>query len=233
MKNAPNKQYNIASSNSLPVRIATKQRRRIFDDFLNVCSVSRDELVLDIGVTSDKSYSSSNYLEAWLENKSRIIAVGIDDASCLEKLYPGLKYLKANGLYLPFLNKSVDIVHSSAVIEHVGSFANQVKFISECARVSKKSFYITTPNRYYPIELHTILPIVHWLPKKLFRFFLRCIGFDFFSMEQNLNLMSKRDLNIAARLALCDTNFNFEIRNVKLMGWASNLILNGSVNKDS
>lgn len=40
MKNAPNKQYNIASSNSLPVRIATKQRRRIFDDFLNVCSVS-------------------------------------------------------------------------------------------------------------------------------------------------------------------------------------------------
>ena len=74
---------------------------------------------------------------------------------------------------------------------------------------------------------------MHKQPKKLFRFFLRCIGFDFFSMEQNLNLMSKRDLNIAARLALCDTNFNFEIRNVKLMGWASNLILNGSVNKDS
>lgn len=144
MKNAPNKQYNIASSNSIPVRIATKQRRRIFDDFLKVCSVSRDELVLDIGVTSDKSYSSSNYLEAWLENKSRIIAVGIDDASFLEKLYPGLKYLKANGLYLPFLNKSVGIVHSSAVIEHVGSFANQVKFISESVRVSRKSFYITT-----------------------------------------------------------------------------------------
>lgn len=233
MKNAPNKQYNIASSNSLPVRIATKQRRRIFDDFLNVCSVSRDELVLDIGVTSDKSYSSSNYLEAWLENKSRIIAVGIDDASCLEKLYPGLKYLKANGLYLPFLNKSVDIVHSSAVIEHVGSFANQVKFISECARVSKKSFYITTPNRYFPIEFHTILPIVHWLPKRLFRCFVRFIGLDFFSMEQNLNLMCKRDLNRAAKLALRDMNFSFEIRNVKLMGWASNLILYGAVKKAS
>lgn len=233
MKKIPNKQYNIASSNSVSVRIATMQRRRIFDNFLNLCSVYKDESVLDVGVTSDNSYSSSNYLEAWLENKSRITALGIDDASFLEELYPGLKYIKADGLHLPFVDQSFDIVHSSAVIEHVGSFANQVKFIKECARVSKKSFYLTTPNRFFPIEFHTSLPIVHWLPKRLFRDIMRFLGLDFFSFEQNLNLMSKEDLNVAAQLAVGDESFNFEVRNVKLMGWASNLILYGSVKKVS
>lgn len=192
-----------------------------------MCSVEENDLVLDVGVTSDQTYESSNYLEAWLENKSRITAAGIDDASFLEMLYPGVRYIQANGLDLPFTDRSFDVVHSSAVLEHVGSFENQVKFISECARVAKRSFCITTPNRYFPIEFHTVLPLVHWLPKTWFRRLMQAAGQEFFASEENLNLMSRGDITHAANLALQNTPFSFEVRTVKLMGWSSNLILYG------
>lgn len=199
----------------------------MFNDFLAECSVTDEDAVLDIGVTSDQTYASSNYLEAWLEKKSRITAVGIDDASFLEDLYPGLKYVQANGLNLPFASGSFDVVHSSAVLEHVGSLENQIKFISECARVAKKAFCITTPNRHFPVEFHTVLPLVHWLPKKWFRSLMRVSGREFFSREENLNLMSRQDMIEAANTALGIDRFNLHMRSVKLAGWSSNLILYG------
>ena len=34
---------------------------------------------------------------------------------------------------------------------------------SEALRVGRRAF-ITTPNRGFPVEVHTRLPFVHWLP---------------------------------------------------------------------
>ncbi len=66
--------------------------------FVAATGVTGDDSVLDVGVTSDRSYASSNYLEAWYPRKDRITAAGIDDASFLERLYPGVRFVRANGL---------------------------------------------------------------------------------------------------------------------------------------
>lgn len=227
VRRTPNSQYNVAAPDSLPVRIAAAQRRRMFEHFLEKCSVESGTTVLDVGVTSDQSYDSSNYLEAWLDNKSRITAVGIDDAQFLETRYPGLKFIKGNGLDLPFDTATFDVVHASAVLEHVGSFENQVRFIAECARVARRSFCITTPNRFFPIEFHTVLPLVHWLPKSYFRKLMSASGLEFFALEENLNLMSKRDVSNAAQLALSGARYHFGVETVKLLGLDSNLLLLG------
>src|SRR5215471_21217344 len=116
---APNSQFNIAAPNSLPVRIATWQRRRMYARFLEELGVSDQDSILDVGVTSDRSYTSSNYLEAWYPHKDRITAAGIDDASFLEQLHPGVAFVRADGLNLPFADRAFDVVHSSAVLEHV------------------------------------------------------------------------------------------------------------------
>ena len=29
-------------------------------------------------------------------------------------------------------------------------------------KLTKKIFVITTPNKFYPIELHTKIPLIHW-----------------------------------------------------------------------
>jgi ubiquinone/menaquinone biosynthesis C-methylase UbiE len=227
MTKNPNSQYNVAEPGSLSVRIASRQRRRMFSGFVEKCHVRDTDTVLDVGVTSDQTYESSNYIESWLPNKSRITAAGVDHAEFLETLYPGLKYVRANGLALPFEQESFDVVHSSAVLEHVGSFENQVKFVQECARVTRRTFFLTTPNRFYPVEFHTVLPLVHWLPKPLFRYVLRESDYQFFASEENLNLMSISDVHKAASLALPPTDFNFKVVTVKLLGLASNILLYG------
>jgi hypothetical protein len=90
MANAqPNAQYNIAAAGSLPVRVAAHQRRKMFTRFMLDTGVAAGEHILDVSVTSDRSYEASNYLEAWYPHKTKVTAVGIDDASFLCGQYPG------------------------------------------------------------------------------------------------------------------------------------------------
>jgi len=224
-ENIPNSQYNVARPDSLPVKLATWQRRRMYDLFLKEANVAEDDTILDVGATSDRTYASSNYLEAWYPHKSRITACGIDDASFLEDVYPGVTFVKGDGLDLPFQDRSFDIVHSSAVLEHVGNFANQARLIRECARVARKAICLTTPNRWFPIEFHTVLPLVHWLPKPTFRGLMRRTGRSFFAEEANLNLMTRNELNNAADQSLQGTGLAPDVTSVSLVGWPSNLVL--------
>ena len=119
-------------------------------------------------------------------------------------------------------NSLFDIVHSNATIEHVGSYKNQLLFVKECVRISKKYVFIQTPNRFFPIDFHTFLPFIHWLPKNIHRNILKVIGLSFYCDEKNLNLLSKKDLiSFCKKLDLK----NFEIIKYKLFLMTSNLIL--------
>ncbi|MGF6240992.1 hypothetical protein P3T42_002743 [Paraburkholderia sp. GAS38] len=220
----PNSQYNVAAPDSLPVRVATYQRRRMFSRFLSALRPALAESILDVGATSDDTYESSNYLVAWYAHKDRLTALGIDDASFIEKKFPGTRFVRGNGLNLPFDDQAFDYVHSSAVIEHVGDKLNQKKLIAECARVSRVGFFMTTPNRWFPIEFHTTIPLLHWLPKKLFRAILRKIGMGFFAQESNLNLLSRSELKVLASELV---DFDVRVETVSLGLWPSNLLLIG------
>ena len=220
-----NSQYNVAAPDSLAIRVANFQRRRMYHRFLDATGIQTHETLFDVGVTSDQTYASSNYVEAWYPHKARITSAGIDDARFLERLHPGLRFVRADGLAIPFQNRSFDVVHSSAVLEHVGAFQNQVRFIAECARVARKAAFLTTPNRWFPVEFHTSLPVVHWLPKTAFRTLMRRTGREFFAEETNLNLMSPTELRRAAKAALDASEFWFEVETVALAGWPSNLLL--------
>jgi hypothetical protein len=228
MRGLPNSQYNVAAAGSLPVRIATYQRRKMYARFLSECAVTAEDAILDVGVTSDRSYEHSNYLEAWYPHKAKITAAGVDDASFLEDLYPGMTFVRADGLDLPFEDGAFDIVHSSAVLEHVGSFENQQRFIGECARVARRAVFLTTPNRWFPVEFHTVLPLVHWLPKPAFRSLMRKTGRPFFAEESNLNLMSGRELKRAADASMGKYGFRCAVESEKLAAWPSNLLMIGT-----
>ncbi len=162
---APNAQYNVAAADSLPVKIAAHQRRKMFARFLADTRVGADDTVLDVGATSERTYEASNYLEAWYPHKDKVTAIGLDDASFLATLYPGMRFLRADALALPFADAAFDVVHAAAVIEHVGAFERQCGLLHECCRVARSAVFVTTPNRWFPIEFHTVLPVVHWLPR--------------------------------------------------------------------
>jgi ubiquinone/menaquinone biosynthesis C-methylase UbiE len=132
----PNDQYNLALPNSFTTRIGGRVREHMFNLFMEYLDAKSRDTVLDIGVTSDSMYDVSNYFERLYPFKDRIVGLGLDDASFLEKLYPGVKFVQASALCIPFADSSFDLVHSSAVLEHVGSFENQSKMVAECLRVA-------------------------------------------------------------------------------------------------
>jgi hypothetical protein len=217
-----NAQYNLAAPDSIPIKIAARQRRMMFDFFLSATGIQQQDTVLDMGVTSDRTYSHSNYFENWYPYKDRITACGMDNAGFLEEVYPGLRFVRADGRNLPFADREFDYVHSSAVLEHVGSRDKQAAFLREAWRVTRKGIFITTPNRWFPIEFHTIMPFAHWLPAVAFRKLCTMRGMDFFASEDNLNLLTVSQLR---RLSADAGLQNFKITSVTLAGWPSNLLL--------
>ncbi len=215
-------QYTIIAPDGPAAALAGLQRRRMFERFLRACRVQPTDTIIDVGATSDQTYEHSNYVEAWYPHKRQITAVGIDDASFLEQRYPGIRFRRADGRSLPFADASFDFAHSSAVIEHVGSRAQQAQLLCELWRVCRKGLFVTTPNRWFPIEFHTCLPLAHWLPAGAFRAMLRAAGLTMLADEANLNLLSRRDFLRVARAAGIPAP---RIEGVRLGGWTSNLLL--------
>jgi hypothetical protein len=62
-----------------------------------------------------------------------------------------------------FKDKEFEIVFSNAVIEHVGNFDQQRHMAEEVQRVGKR-YILHTPNRYFPIEPHVLIPFFQFLP---------------------------------------------------------------------
>ena len=77
-------------------------------------------------------------------------------------------FKRADGTKLPFGNDSFDIAFSNSVIEHVGDWEKQKAFSEEIRRVSK-NYYVQTPNRWFVVEPHFIAPVIHMLPRTLYR----------------------------------------------------------------
>jgi SAM-dependent methyltransferase len=113
---------------------------------------------------------------------------------------------------LPFEDGYFDIVYSSSVIEHVtvpkeqvwglhdgGEFRErawrrQGQFADEIRRLGRQ-YFVQTPSRTFPIECHTWLPGVAWLPRWLLVPCLRLTNrFWIKSTAPDWNLLSPRQL---------------------------------------
>jgi hypothetical protein len=207
---------------SLAVRLSGAQRRKLYELFVESCTPREGDEVIDVGVTADRAYAMNNYFEYLYPHKHRITATGVEPESDLPARYPGLKYAQVTPGRIPFPDGAFDIVHSSAVIEHVGSRERQAEFLSELWRISRRALFVTTPNRWFPIEFHTVLPFVHWLPAAAFRPVLRALGRDFYAAEENLNLLDRRALlKMAQQCGMRAPH----VYGAPLFGWESNLAL--------
>ena len=209
---------------SLFSRVSLLARTRMFSMFTEYFHPDPDALVLDVGVTGDSSFPESNFFEKMYPYPHKIVCVGTEDGSHLMRVYPGLRYRRITaGQKLPFQDGEFDIVFSNAVLEHTGGDTAQRAFIRELCRVGR-AFFITTPNRWFAIEHHTGLPLLHFLPRRLFRFIIRNTRFRYWSEETNLNLLSASDL-----MALFPPEIKPVLCRLRLAGFTSNLVVIGWV----
>jgi len=209
----------------MATQTAYQARKRMFDFFLSVTEVTPATKVLDLGVTPDRKLADSNFFEQFYPYKANITATSIEDASFLEIEYPGLRFVQTQADILPFENQAFDIAFCSAVLEHVGSRENQAHFIAEMLRVSKY-FFLTTPNRQFPIEVHTFLPLLHWLPQATHQAILRKLGLSFWAQTENLNLLTPNSL-----LKLFPDEAKLNLHQHRVLGLSSNLVAYGTSGK--
>jgi SAM-dependent methyltransferase len=195
-----------------------RARRAMFDEFLRATGARAGQRVVDIGVTPDTSLADSNAFVRFWPTRETLTVTSIEDASNLEAVFPGVRFVRTAGVELPFADGEFDVAHSSAVLEHVGSREQQRAFVHEVCRVAKVVF-LTTPNRWFPLELHTFLPLVHWLPQERHQQVLRAVGLDFWADTDNLNLLSASEL-----LGLFPPEVTVAVHRHRLLGFTSNLV---------
>lgn len=195
-------------------------RERLYKSLLRYIDLNDIVTILDVGATSDQKNEDSNFFLKKFSACKKVTALSNEDAGWLEKAYPGLEFVLGDGRSMPFEDNSFDLVFSNAVIEHVGSLQQQERFLLESVRVARKHIFLTTPNRWYPVELHTLLPFVHYLPKQWHRRILRLLGNEFLSREENLNLM---DIASIKRLLHKNGIHDYRIGTISFFGMPSNI----------
>jgi hypothetical protein len=155
--------------------VQTRSRRRKLDQLLALLAPGPATTLLDVGVGNTEPLPSTNYLERHYPYRERITALGVGELAGFRQLHPDIRAVGFDGGRFPFADGEFDIAHSNAVIEHVGSREQQREFLAEMVRVARAGM-VTTPDRAFPVETHTLLPFVHWLGKERFDRAVAVIG---------------------------------------------------------
>ena len=205
-------------------QIVLKKRKEMLEIIKKNLTKDQIKDAIDIGSTEDKDNKSSNYIIKNLYHIPKIRSLSnqiINDKFFFKNIQKSITDDFSDN---EISSIKSDLAISNATIEHVGSLKNQIKMVKNTILLTKKVFIITTPNRFHPIEFHTKLIFLHWLPKKIFQNICKFLRLNFFSNEENLNLLSKKDLIKLMKLS----NFsNYKIYSIKLFGFVSNYILIG------
>jgi hypothetical protein len=196
-------------------RVSYWNRSRKWDLFLREVPFEPSWSVLDCGFSELEYSASDNWLERHYPYQSRITALSLDldpvqhgeiardvfarQQQAVSRRYPDVQLVTYAGGTMPFDDGSFDLCWSNAVLEHVGDDEQQVAFLREIRRVARHGF-VSTPARAFPIEVHTRLPVVHWLPKVWCDRALSAVGRSWATGDY-LHLLTRRELERALRAA--------------------------------
>jgi SAM-dependent methyltransferase len=126
---------------------------------------THDHRILDVGGTP------ANW--RLIKSKPQVVLLNLGDPP--QSLEDQFEYVQGDGCALPFGDKSFDIVFSNSVIEHLGTRERQEAFAREIRRTGR-SYYVQTPNKWFPIEPHYLTPGIHYLPKRWQETLLRYVS---------------------------------------------------------
>lgn len=155
----------------LAARASLWNRKRKLALFLDELRPGPETTIVDVGVgdtgfdTEPGVALSHNFFEAMYPWPEQITAVSDVPLPNFAQEFPQIAPVTASGTNLPFEDDSFDIAFSNAVLEHVGGPEEQRRFVHELCRVAPKVF-VSTPNRRFPLEVHTLVPFLHWLPRR-------------------------------------------------------------------
>lgn len=138
------------------------QRLKLFKLFTRNFNLSDETVCLDIGGITEGFESLSELCIAIIVNLE------------VRKKVKGWNTVLADARCLPLKEKSIDIILSSSLLEHVTE--GREKLVQEIGRVSKGNLFIAVPNYYSPLEPHYLVPFFQLVPESVKRFLLLKLG---------------------------------------------------------
>lgn len=189
----------------------SRQKKLLF--FIERVCGGRWPNMLDVGVAAEEHSPFDNYLEKNCPHPERLTVLAIDQLDKFRKRYPLVCAVVYNGGKFPFEDNTFEVVHCNAVLEHVGDERRQESFVREIARVGQR-FFLTTPARLFPIEMHTNLPFVHYFPKQTADRLLQMFGKGWAAGDY-MHLLTKTKLSAVLRNAGVS---KFEIVTKRMLG---------------
>jgi len=205
---------------SIAGKFSQYNRKRKWGLFTENMPFNENTKLLDVGFNDIEFSNVDNYLEKSYPYQNNITALGIIGNKNFQKRYPLVNAVLYDGKIFPFDNNSFNICWSNAVIEHVGTYEEQLNFIKEMCRVSKQVFF-TTPNKLFPIEVHTRTPILHIISKKLFDKYLVLIGKKW-ATGNYMNLLTEKQIIVILKAA--DIS-NYKIIRNRILGFTLDFVV--------
>lgn len=160
-------------------KVTTALKRKRVERFVAACGLGPQHTVLDLG-SEDGSYLASCY-----PYPAKIVLADVEEAPMREGVrrfgLKGYEVIPREGP-LPFPARAFDAVWCNSVIEHVTlsradlatttdaefqrrADAHQRAFAEDIARVGR-AYFVQTPHRHFPIEAHSWLPLMQYLPQE-------------------------------------------------------------------
>jgi 2-polyprenyl-3-methyl-5-hydroxy-6-metoxy-1,4-benzoquinol methylase len=165
-------------------RCRTASRRKRSALFHSLFRVNADTRVLDLGGASGTHVHGLLHGTAAQGQNVHVADIDHDAVRCAATRFGYSPVFLAEDGALPFPDRYFDIVICSSVLEHVtlpkldiwretsgSSFARRARarqrqFAAELARVGV-GYFVQVPSRWFPIETHTWLPLLAYLPRSL------------------------------------------------------------------
>ncbi|MCP5185616.1 MAG: methyltransferase domain-containing protein [Pseudomonadales bacterium] len=153
-----------------------KKRAWRVRQFVEQLQPGPDDLVLDLGS------EDGSYLAAYYPYPQNIVLADIREGNMAENVrrfgLAGYRMIPASGA-LPFADGEFSFLWCNSVIEHVTVASNlrhtmtHAGFVQEACRHQRlfaeeikriaDAYFVQTPNIHYPVESHSVLPLVQYL----------------------------------------------------------------------
>ncbi|MFL5893706.1 MAG: class I SAM-dependent methyltransferase [Thermoleophilaceae bacterium] len=136
-------------------RLAARARARRHAQFGRALDLRESDRILDVGCG-----------RGGLAAMDRVHDItGLDLRA--QEGYAGGRLVVGDAREMPFADDEFDVVWCNSLIEHVEP-ADRPRVASEIRRVAGR-WWVQTPNRWFPVEPHVLLPLFQFLPRALRR----------------------------------------------------------------
>jgi hypothetical protein len=208
------KYFDKYNKNKLAIYFSFRARNNIINCLKRLTISKKKNIntkILDFGVSNSKNQDSNPFVKYFLSKRRKdIFGCGVDNVQSVRKIYKNLKYKKIKPNHkLPYKGNFFSLSISHAVFEHIGN-KNRKFYLSELIRVSEKVF-ISIPNRYFPIEHHSNIPMLGYLPSKLIYKILIFFNYNLFKSKKTLTFNSKNKFSKLASILDKKYNINFHL----------------------